>query len=131
MIGFVRRRVWGEPAPNDELDDLDRSGAPLLDHRSFTARQYERLVDTVLVRATPAIGEYLLSYVVAPGAPPPAGWNRTWADIEADLQVKFRSKLGVEENLAVRRVRMLRRVVVQLGRAVVVPRLLHRCPQNA
>jgi len=81
--------------------------------RSFTTRRYRELVDRLLKKATPAIGEYLFSYIAEPGTESEnsalaVNWQATWTDMEADLTNKLRKKLGVNEDHEVERVRALR-----------------------
>ena len=116
MLRFLRR-WWGYEHETD--DALPEDG--LLHHHSsfsvrrYTSRRYRELVDGLLKKATPAIGEYLFSCLAEPGTAAAsensalvANWQATWPDMEADLHSKLRKNLGVEDDHELERVRSLR-----------------------
>ena len=111
MVSYLRRRWSGEPTePAGPLLEDDDS-ASWWSIRGFTARKYTEIVERVLAKATPAIGEYLFSYLSEDPDPESAvllNWQETWPDIEADLKAKLRTKLGVAESNMVAKVRALR-----------------------
>ena len=111
MVSYLRRRWSGEPTePAGPLLEDDDS-ASWWSIRGFTARKYTEIVERVLAKATPAIGEYLFSYLSEDPDPESAvllNWRETWPDIEADLKAKLRTKLGVAESNMVAKVRALR-----------------------
>ena len=93
MVSYLRRRWSGEPTePAGPLLEDDDS-ASWWSIRGFTARKYTEIVERVLAKATPAIGEYLFSYLSEDPDPESAvvlNWQETWPDIEADLKAKLR-----------------------------------------
>jgi len=112
MLSYVHRRCYGEPTePADRPILEDDDTASWWSIRGFTARKYTEIVDRVLAKATPAIGEYLFSYLSEDPDPESAvvlNWRETWPDIEADLKAKLRTKLGVAESDMLAKVRALR-----------------------
>lgn len=83
MLTALRRWIWGR--------DDDGQRQPWL-ISSFTSRKYAELVDSLLHRSLPSIGEYLQSSLPAPVA------QQTWPDVEADLHAIMRRKMGVAES---------------------------------
>ena len=116
MLQALRTRWYGETGDDDSLSaEALVQEEPWWSFRGFTARRYATLVESMLQRTTPAVGEYMFSYIAEPGSAAASedsavaiGWRATWIDIEADLNAKLRRKLGVAENPVGTRINALR-----------------------
>ena len=105
MLSYIRQRLWhtGEETSADELPTDTWS------LRGYTSRKYAALVESMLQRTLPSVGEYAFSCIAAPSDEATrARWQEVWPNVEADLRSVMRRKLGVTEVARVAFIRLLR-----------------------
>ena len=74
----------------------------------FRKQGYRRMMNSLLAKVMPALNEYTLSYFTDDGHRPPEWWADAWPEIERDLRLKLRAKLGVEDDPEVKALHMRR-----------------------
>jgi hypothetical protein len=134
LLSALARSLGSRQSQADEDDTgplLGTASSSSWGISGFTTRRYGHLVDSILNRSVPMVGDYAYASVldgtvaakIAAGA-----WYEAWPDIEAQLTAKLRLKLGVAEPPEVEWYRTLR----LRGWATRFPRVWPRrslCPQ--